>query len=371
MSLFRRGRGRDREDASREPEFEPIARGNLGDVLSGVSGATPAHPTWEQPIAGVETTPPDAVGIGGNESDGNPFDVRTELPLGDRSPAVPAVPTDSRFRRVPFRPDTVVDGWQLDGVAVRAASVRGDLHRFNGAPRQDDVLIAEFDGRVIVLVADGVSSALHSHLGASAATRYGAQWLESQRGTALEDLDLSNLFDNVAYGLVSTCRTMHQMNDDDQELASREFATTLVVAVVERDVDRWDHWVGRLAAVGDSGAWVLTQDGRFVALTEGKNADGIASNVTASLPLDGASRGTAPIDIAPGQVLLLGSDGFGDPLGDGRGIVGDVFRELFGQGLPRPLAVAHALDFSRERFDDDRTLAAVIPLPTDHEWSAH
>ncbi|MGH3832079.1 MAG: hypothetical protein ACRDRS_16810 [Pseudonocardiaceae bacterium] len=64
--------------------------------------------------------------------------------------------------------------------------------------------------------------------------------------------------------------------------------------------------------------------------------------------------------LALGTVLLVGTDGFGDPLGDGSGLVGDLFREVLASPPP-PLGLAHALDFSRETFDDDRTLLVVWP----------
>jgi hypothetical protein len=60
------------------------------------------------------------------------------------------------------------------------------------------------------------------------------------------------------------------------------------------------------------------------------------------------------------SVLLIGTDGFGDPLGDGDGKV----RQLFAGHLASPPAargLAHLLDFSRETFDDDRTLVALWP----------
>jgi len=68
------------------------------------------------------------------------------------------------------------------------------------------------------------------------------------------------------------------------------------------------------------------------------------------------------VEFERGQVLLLGTDGIGDPLGSGYGGVGNLFRELFaGPEPPSIIEFAHAVDFSRETFDDDRTLVAVMP----------
>jgi hypothetical protein len=68
------------------------------------------------------------------------------------------------------------------------------------------------------------------------------------------------------------------------------------------------------------------------------------------------------VEIGLGEVLLLGTDGIGDPLGSGQGGVGNLFRELFsGTEPPSLVEFANAVDFSRETFDDDRTLIAVMP----------
>ena len=68
----------------------------------------------------------------------------------------------------------------------------------------------------------------------------------------------------------------------------------------------------------------------------------------------------ASVTLEPGHVLLVGTDGFGDPLGTGRGEVGMAFAgEL--REPPGTLRFASLLDFSRETYDDDRTLVALWP----------
>ena len=68
--------------------------------------------------------------------------------------------------------------------------------------------------------------------------------------------------------------------------------------------------------------------------------------------------------LSPTQILLVGTDGFSDPLGDGDGLVGALFARHL-TTPPPPVWLAHVLDFSRETFDDDRTLLAVWPRPDD------
>jgi hypothetical protein len=50
------------------------------------------------------------------------------------------------------------------------------------------------------------------------------------------------------------------------------------------------------------------------------------------------------------------------PLGTGHGGVGNLFGEvLTGPWVPSLIEFAHAVGFSRETFDDDRTVVAVWP----------
>lgn len=50
------------------------------------------------------------------------------------------------------------------------------------------------------------------------------------------------------------------------------------------------------------------------------------------------------------------------PLGTGHGGVGNLFGDvLTGPWVPSLIEFAHEVDFSRETFDDDRTLVAVWP----------
>jgi hypothetical protein len=131
-------------------------------------------------------------------------------------------------------------------------------------------------------------------------------------------------------------------------------ATTLVTGLA---VPSPEDPAFALVQVGDTSAWVL-RDGTFRPLWP--PADGtIATTAVTALPRVpeiSVCRG----GLAPGEVLLVGTDGFGDPLGDGGGPVGAHF--VAGLAAPRPpLEFAHDLDFSRETFDDDRTLLAIWP----------
>jgi hypothetical protein len=267
----------------------------------------------------------------------------------------------AKYRRVPYRPDTVLDGWATAEFCVRGASVRGYLHRYDGSPRQDDFVIAERgNGRqIIAAVADGVSEAAQSHIGSTTAVRYASQWLDSSLGQPAEATDWYAMIENTAWALVEQARAIDPACTDAAG-AEQMLSTTLVCAVVEASED--GGCVAHVVSVGDSGAWCLAQDGYTpVAGGKGDAAGGISSSAVAGLPRVPPEVHATRVVVPAGGVLLLGTDGFGDPLGSGTGLVGGLFAEILRPGPPSLTEFGHALDFSRDTFDDDRTLVAIWP----------
>ncbi len=101
--------------------------------------------------------------------------------------------------------------------------------------------------------------------------------------------------------------------------------------------------------------------GRFTRIEGGKDEieGGLWSSAVVGLPRLPDVLEPSRVDLGARDVLLVGTDGFGDPLGSGDGDVGRLFADVLGGGAPSLLEFAHVLDFSRETFDDDRTLVAV------------
>ncbi|MGW4243819.1 protein phosphatase 2C domain-containing protein [Nocardia sp. NPDC004722] len=323
--------------------------------------------------------PPPSAGPAETADTGPDVDVRDwpssrPIVVGDPTPEFEPRAIGSEYLRAPYRPDTVIDGWSADGFTVRAASLRGHLHRFNGAPRQDDLAIALPDGhlRLIVTVADGVAAATQSHIGSTTAVRYASQWLEAENASVLGDIAWRSLFENTAWKLNEVAATTLAMPEVDPARAELALATTLTCAVFELNND--GTLTAAIAGVGDSGAWLLS-DGVFTRVWGGKEATeaGLTSSAVSGLPQVPHEVDPAEVIVWPGEVLLIGTDGFGDPLGGGTGSVGALFRDAFTGRVPAPIEFAHLLDFSRETFDDDRTLVAVWPAAggTDQPWHSN
>lgn len=285
-----------------------------------------------------------------------------QITVGSPSPPVEPSTIAADYRSLPFRPDVVIDGWSTDAMTLRGVSLRGHLHRYNGAPRQDDFALHHLpDGRVIALVADGVSGAPQSHIGASTATRQAAEWLHAQLGDDIAGTDWLGLLKSTAWALNERAQTLLGLAEPDPVRAEEQLATTLMCAVIE------PTGAGTLRAylvgAGDSVAWLLSA-GQFIQILGGKAVaeSGISSSAVVGLPRVPTEVTPIVVEVNAGDVLLIATDGVGDPLGTGQGGVGNLFRDVLTKPCPPSLIeFAHAVDFSRETFDDDRTLVAVWP----------
>jgi hypothetical protein len=280
--------------------------------------------------------------------------VVVDEPIFDFEPKPPASKS--------YRPDTVFDGWSTEDFTVRMASVRGYSHRYSGAPRQDAAEIAFHPGTgaVIFAVADGVSSARESHVGAANACEVSVDVLRWQLDSGHGRTNFAQVVDITADRMVRKAASFFRQERPDRADVEALFATTLVVGYILPDAG---GAAASMIQIGDSSAWVL-QDGRYLPVLDQKHdpeAEVISSAVS---PLPRVPAYVAPIEfrLPPDGVLLIGTDGFGDPLGDGDGKVGQLFTGHL-RTPPSGRALAHLLDFSRETFDDDRTLVAVWQQP--------
>jgi serine/threonine protein phosphatase PrpC len=282
---------------------------------------------------------------------------RARLARGPVTIGEPAAAVEARLAGAePYRPDTIADGGAAFGLTVRAASVRGLYKRYTGGPRQDDICLRRHEptGTLIAAVADGVSGAPRSDLGAALAVRYAtaavARLLDDGHG---DELDWGSAFEQAAWALVEEERRAAGDDSAGVEDAAASLATTLLVAAVH-DAD------AQVAGVGDSPAFVLAGKDYDPVVSWPDSDDGLVGGGVKALPR--FSRADALVvgrrSLEPGTVLLLCTDGLALPLGDGTGEVGVALaREL--AHPPDVVDFARLLDFSRSTYDDDRSLIAI------------
>jgi serine/threonine protein phosphatase PrpC len=185
--------------------------------------------------------------------------------------------------------------------------------------------------------------------------------LHTHLGDDTASIDWLTLLKSAAWAMNERAGTLLGLEEPDAVRTEEQLATTLVCAVIEPMAGGAlrAHMVG----VGDSSAWLLSL-GWFIAVLGGKTvaASGVASSAVVGLPRVPSEVAPVVVDIAEGEVLLIGTDGISDPLGTGQGGVGNLLRDLLTRPTtPSLIEFAHAVDFSREAFDDDRTLVAVWP----------
>jgi hypothetical protein len=261
---------------------------------------------------------------------------RGPITIGEPAPTIEV----GLFAGDQYRPDTIADGGAAYGLTVRAASVRGLTKRYLAGPRQDDMCLRvhEPTESVIVAVADGVSAAPRSEIGAVLAVQHAVAAVARQLDE--DALDWARVFEQAAWALI-----------EQEDGAPDSLATTLTVAVVG------DGTV-RVAAVGDSPALVLSGEAFEPVVVAPADPDGLIGGGVHALPRAAGLFTAVECSLDPDSVLLVCTDGLALPLGDGTGEVGRAFaREL---AVPPDIPdFARLLDFSRATYDDDRTLVAV------------
>lgn len=275
------------------------------------------------------------------------------------------------------RRDTVLDGFTLLAAPkqpiaeVRAASVRGLAHRHYGRVRQDEYAFRRTpDGRhLVIAVADGVSSGAYSHQAANIAARGGAKRLALALGErAPEQIPWGAFLQHVAQDVEDQGRKILAAAGPSRGRAdvgriANLLATTALYAVVDLVPVDGSH-TAHLVSVGDTSAWVLRDGGHWEPQVAVKN-DGaeLYSGSVRALPLPPpADPAVVRTTVAPGEALVLMTDGVGDPLGHGTGEVG---RFLAGRWATPPasgLEFAAQVGFVRKSFDDDRTAVAFWPV---------
>lgn len=272
---------------------------------------------------------------------------------------------DSRPSHSPGTPgaDTECDGWSTTALTLRWAAVRGDWHRYYHQPRQDQVRAAVHrpSGAAAFAVADGVSSAESADVGALDACHAAVTEVLNQLDHRQWPIDACQVAAAGANALRQRAAQWLGVADPPTEQVAKLLATTLVAGAV---MPAPGGATASLTRIGDSGAWVLNRDtGEYRSLFHAKSDHVVLSNSVSALPRIPRQPDLVTLPLAQALVLLAGTDGFGDPLGDGTGPVGAFFAGRLAPAPPSLLAFAHTLDFSRETYDDDRALLAVWSHP--------
>jgi serine/threonine protein phosphatase PrpC len=247
--------------------------------------------------------------------------------------------------RLPEPPDIIAAKLRVDDLEARGVSFRGTAHDLFGEPRQDSLAFGIHDDWVVLIVSDGIGSCESSHHGSSAAVNAIVAAVESGY---LDPEDGARVMDVAADAGLAVADTL--------QVPSMSVSATLTVAAVERGLQDDGSRHAIIHVVGDSPALILEpSEGTWTYLT---SADEGPSNVVRSWVPDRAKEYVSfDIALAPGSVLVLASDGFTTPLGDGTGPLGQDLSRRWALG-PREL-LPFLIDLSFNAYHDDKTVVAL------------
>ncbi|WP_338702523.1 protein phosphatase 2C domain-containing protein [Streptomyces sp. Q6] len=222
-----------------------------------------------------------------------------------------------------FTPHVLLDGCEQGRLVVRATSIRGDSHNWEGTCRQDAMLVTRIgppEAEMLLLaVADGVGSAAYSHIGSYRMSRLAAVHLERDATSLFSALcagdsaELGALANKAVASAVSKLRSMRERKADNVERAylDADYATTLHVLLVPTDPAVRERV---LFGVGDGGLF-LHHAGQWLSVDAAEPpAEGVLDTRTEALPHAYRTVRTRLIRTVPSDVLLLGTDGITNPL---------------------------------------------------------
>lgn len=275
------------------------------------------------------------VGARGVPAIGEPGRAACELPAGE-PPAVSSVA------------DHVLSEFLVGDLEIRAASVRGLMHRYRGEPRQDtfSVVYDRPSDTIVVVVCDGVGSLPRSHEAAAFVTDRlpSLYWTHRDWTAAMNavNTELQDVVDGIRAGL------------DPADQNANRMATTVVAAAVSSSTN------GRCVDIvrsDDSTAWTLSPKGFWSEVADLEKLDGaVHTGSVRALPAAVPRLRHAHISFDEGALFIM-TDGVDGPL---RGAA--EVRDALGEWWATPPTIfdfGRQVGFARKTHLDDRTAVGV------------
>ncbi len=297
--------------------------------------------------------------------------------VGSRPPSYPPRPLVRPSLRdgdesAAFSPVVLLDGGEFGRLTVRAASVRGDSHNWEGSCRQDAMVVTRIgppEAEMLLLaVADGVGSAPYSHVGSYQLSRLAAVQLDREAESlyaalcARNETKLGFIATKAVAGAVSRLRAQWEESaarHGTRPRADQDYATTLHVLLIPTD-SRVRERV--LCSVGDGGLLVLREG--YWEHDDPDDDGGLLDTRTDALPHAYHGVKAKLLHTAPGEVLLLGTDGITNPLTQRDPEFAQRLAHAWGG--PEVPSLSDFLWQAQTRaksYDDDRTVICVWERP--------
>lgn len=328
----------------------------------------------------VDTSAASHDGLARAEPDPEATVPTVDLPAGQRAPA-PAIQApvvllgNPRLGSNPAAlpclwgtaPDSVLDGAQFLGLTVRAASIRGDDHRYAGETRQDSIglwaldasaLLGQDELVLLACVADGVGEHKLSHIGSARACSLLRQAVEAHlAGLIGQDRHLvASACERVIAEVASGLRVFAS----ESRLEPKTLSTTLSACLVIPQRQNGQGAAARavLFAVGDSGGFLL-REGEWTGIPAPAADDGgVLSTKTDALPTRPDSCQVSTHALYVGDMLMLCTDGLGRPL-ERVAAVGEQLASWWGGRAPALPEFYWQLSFRAQTYGDDRSAVCI------------
>lgn len=296
----------------------------------------------------------------------SPFEPTNAIGDAGRQPEIRSVSSDLNVGVA----DTSLDFLTVGPLELRACSSRGWSHRYKGTPRQDSYSVLVGDDVLVVAVTDGVSEGDFSQVAADTAARATVK-VAADHIAKTGAVDWSLLARRVALRIVEEAEYRQivpnrgEAADINQRVKAvrAKMSTTLIAAVVRLTPTHLGYEAEIGVVAGDSAAYHLTVGSDVLTPIGGGKELGDSISSTSVRPLPGpADPVVATVYLQPAELLVLGTDGIGDPVGDG---TNDFGRELAHRWRTPPTIDEFLLDINvyRRSFDDDRTAVGIWLRP--------
>lgn len=273
---------------------------------------------------------------------GEPGRAATELPAG----RPPALLTSADYE---------ISECSFEGVEVRAASIRGLMHRYREEPRQDRFAIAFDEARKTLLIAvcDGVGSLARSHEAAELVSK-------SVLRAYMANQSWENSIAEANEELTRLARASAHLALPDVEPHTFGMATTFVGAAISlADFPL----VASLAWTDDSVVWGLTDDNwKILTQAEDQPEESVHTGSVRALPHSDPQFQQRTVTLNGMNAIFVMSDGVGVPLQQSSEV-----RETLAQWWREPpdaFAFGRQVGFARKSHLDDRTAVGIwFPQP--------
>lgn len=236
------------------------------------------------------------------------------------------------------------------GLEIRAASLRGLLHRYRKQPRQDDFSVVHdpVSGITLIVVCDGVGSLPRSEQAAAFVTgRLSTYYLDER--------DWIRAVRKVNTELQDFAQAARQRLGSENDPAETGMATTVVAVAIESGPA--GH-VAHLVWSDDSTGWTLSVDGDWACLTaQPDDADGeIHTGSVRALPAPTPRLKVTTVPLDKGCLFIM-TDGVGFPLATSSDVRDTLARWWIAP--PDIFTFGRQVGFARQSHMDDRTVVGV------------